>query len=328
MPGTDIQDVAAQFNPLDESLKKWRLASITITSTNEQCLYIPRLSKGMRNLLQLIQRKTTYTIPNHYLPRIQQIETLSMGRKLSISPAGVRYGLSIVPWPKITHIQSTPSIPMPIITLQDENEQPLLNIPAHEVNNAHVLQAILTHYKATIKANPPTEDMVAAATSGIHALKSSAFLEAILNVVLFSFLGFLVGGLISLMLTLSQVAQTNLSNYLMVSGIIFGGVIGILQSRAHHSVWRNKRVLGFAAFGVAAMFAVGVTLFATAFFTRNLALILGMVVFVTLTAVFFTSKLHSRWEQAIFPGCIQLHQRHPFRLSGLFSTSGVGWEGC
>ncbi|MCB8940084.1 MAG: hypothetical protein H6655_16870 [Ardenticatenaceae bacterium] len=297
---TDIQDVAAQFNPLDESLKRWRLASITIRSTNEHRLYIPRLSKGMRNLLQLIQRKTTYTIRNHYLPRIQQRETLPMGRKLTISPAGVRYGLSFVPWPKIKHIQSTPSIPMPIITLQGENKQPLLNIQAHEVNNAHVLQAILTQYQATIKANPPTEDMVAAATPGIHALKSSTFLEALLNVVLFSFFGFLAGGIISLMLTLRQVAQTNLSNYLMVSGIIVGGVIGILQFRAHHSVWRNILVLGFAAFGVAAMFAVGVTLFATAFFPRNLALIFGTVVFVVLTAVFYTNKLHSRRGQAIF----------------------------
>jgi len=141
----DIQDVAAQFSPMDESGDKWRLASITVTSIDEHHLYIPRLSKGMGNLLQLIQLKTAYIIRNHYLPRIQQGETLPMGRKLTISPAGVRYGLRFVPWPKIAHIQSTPSIPMPIITLQDKNEKPLLNIHAHEVNNPHVLQAILTH---------------------------------------------------------------------------------------------------------------------------------------------------------------------------------------
>lgn len=296
----DIQDVAAQFNPLDESLEKWRLASITVTSIDEHHLYIPRLSKGMRNLLQLIQLKTANIIPNHYLPRIQRRETLPMGRKLTISPTGVRYGLSFVPWPKIRHIQSTPSIPMQIITLQDENEQPLLNIHAHEVNNAHVLQAILTQYQATIIANPPTEDMVAAATPGIHALKSSTFLETLLNVILFSFFGFLAGGLISLMLTLSQDAQTNLANYLMVGGIIVGGVIGILQSRMGHSVWRNKLMLGFAALGVAAMFAVGVALFTIAFFPRNLALIFGTVVLIVLTAVFYTNKLDSRWGQAIF----------------------------
>ena len=102
------------------------------------------------------------------------------------------------------------------------------------------------------------------------------------------------------MLTLGQVAQVNLFDYLMVGGMVVGGVIGIFQSRAHHSVWCNKLMLSFVAFGIAAMFAVGVTLFATAFFSRNLALILGMVVLITLTAVFSTNKLDSRWGQAIF----------------------------